>query len=95
MKCIGTFKFKDLTKREGGSFVNANGERIEYKPCYNLKVDEISVEGINERIFRINVENTQFLNTLSGLKPYDDIKLEFEVKFLKTGVLVAPVALIK
>ena len=92
MKCNGKFKFKELTKKEAGEFKNSNGEIIKYDERYALKVDEITENGIYERIFKIAVNN-QIIEQLQGLKPYQDIVIEFEVQFYNTSIRVIPVAL--
>ena len=51
MNCLGKFKFKGLNQKDGGEFTNSRGEKLTYKPSYQLKLDELSENGVNERIF--------------------------------------------
>ena len=85
MKCQGKFKFKSLTKKDGGSFTNNKGQVITYRPSFSLKVDELTENGIFERIFKIS-EDSPLLNSLVNFKPYDDIVLDFDVKFYASGI---------
>ena len=94
MKCQGKFKFKSITKRDGGSFTNNQGQVITYKPSFSLKVDEVTEKGIFERQFKI-AEDSPLLNVLVNVKPYDDIVLDFDVSFYESGIKIVLVDLIK
>ena len=92
MKCIGKFKFKGLTRKDGGSFTNDRGQEIKYKPSYSLKLDEMTEEGINERLFKI-ADDSALVSSLQQLKPYQDITLEFDVILYANSIKLVPVAL--
>lgn len=94
MKCKGTFVFKELKKVEAGSFTNKEtGEIISYKENYKLKVDEVSEQGINERVFKITIDNTNCLNGLNGVKPYDKINIDFDLELFASGCRLKPLAI--
>lgn len=92
MKCIGKFKFKGLTRKDGGSFTNDRGQEITYKPSYSLKLDEMTEEGIYERLFKI-ADDSALVSSLQQLKPYQDITLEFDVILYANSIKLVPVAL--
>lgn len=91
MKCKGRFVFKELKKVEAGSFTNkVSGEVINYNESYKLKVDEITEQGINERVFKVATDNTNVLNGLVGVKTYDKIDIEFDLELYSNGVRLTP-----
>lgn len=94
MKCYGNFKYKGLTKRDGGEFVNSKGEKVSYKPSFSLKLDELTESGIYERVFKI-AEDSPLVNSLKDKKLYEDITLEFDVSFYTNGPRVLPIQLIQ
>lgn len=89
MKCIGKFKFKELVKKDGGKFTNAKGDEIEYKPSYSLKVDEVTENGIFERVFKIALDSP-LVEKLQNVKPYTDISLEFDINLYNNSVRLIP-----
>lgn len=93
MKCVGKFKFKQIQKRAGGTFVNSAGETIEYKDSFQLKVDESTEKGFFERNFKISTENTNLINALMELKPYTDITIEFDVNIYGSRVSLIPISM--
>ena len=95
MKCKGKFKFKSLDKKDGGEFVNSRGQSVTYAGSYALKLDEQTEKGIFERVFKISLDNAELINSLSLLKPYDDIVLEFEINFYSSGIKLVPIAIVK
>ena len=92
MKCIGKFKFKGLTRKDGGSFTNDKGQEITYKSSYSLKLDEMTEEGIYERVFKI-AEDSALVSSLQQFKPYQDITLEFDVILYANSIKLVPCAL--
>lgn len=92
MKCVGNFKYKGITKKDGGSFTNANGQVIEYNPSYTLKVDEMTDNGIMERVFKLPVDS-DMIPLLSELDLYQDIEIEFEVTIYSSRVVLTPIAI--
>ena len=91
MICKGEFVFKNLTKRDGGTFKNDKGQDVNYDMAYVLKVDEVSQDGINERKLKIDKNNTVLLNKLQNVKPYDKINLVCEVVLYGANAKVIPV----
>lgn len=94
MKCEGSFKFKGLQRKEGGTFTNSLGKEISYKDSYSLKLDETTDNGIYERIFKLPTDST-LIEPLLILKPYSDITLEFEVNFYSGGIKLIPISIVK
>ena len=92
MKCVGKFKFKGLTKKDGGSFTNDRGQVIQYKESYSLKVDENTEKGIYERTFKV-ASDSSVLDQLMKLQPYQDITLEFDINIYGSRITVVPVAI--
>lgn len=90
MKSVEEFVFRGLDKKEGGKFINDKGQEISFDPKYNLKVDEVTENGVFERIFKIPVDS-KILETLLILKPYDKVTIEFDIAFYSNGVRVIPV----
>ncbi len=87
MKCKGNFVFKSITHKPGGTFKNANGEEISYKPSYVLKVDELGNNNeINERKFKIAEDKIQLINTLKALEAYTKINLDFNVTIYTNSI---------
>lgn len=93
MNCRGSFVFRDFRKVDAGKFVNASGETIEYAERYNLKVDEITNKGIQERIFKVATDNTNVLNSVKNLQPYDKVIIDFDVQVYNTRVSLVPLAI--
>ena len=94
MKCQGKFKFRGLTKKDGGKFQNSEGREISYKESYSLKVDEMTEKGLIERNFKISLENTQLINELAQLDLYEDIELEFDVNIYNSRITLVPLRLL-
>lgn len=93
MKCQGRFKYKGLKKKDAGVFVNDRGQKIEYKESYQLKVDELTDEGVEERNFKLAIDSVLVPQLIE--KPlYADIILEFDVKLSDSFAKVVPVALV-
>ena len=85
MQCKGLFVFKGYKKIEAGSFTTDDGELKEYGESYKLQVDESTEDGIKERFFKVAIDNTNALNVLAKLKPYDKIEIEFNLKLYTKG----------
>lgn len=93
MKCKGRFVFRELKKVDAGSFTDKEtGEVISYKESYKLKVDEISEDGINERIFKVTTDNVNVLNGLKNVEPYNKIDIEFDLGLYPSGCRLTPSA---
>lgn len=91
MKCQGNFKFKGLIHRDAGVFTTEQGEVINYKECYLLKLDELTDRGVQERSFKIPM-GSSILTDFNGLKLYDDIIVEFDVVLYNSRAIVNPVS---
>lgn len=85
MKCKGRFVFKGYKKIDAGSFVTDDGEVKEYGESYKIQVDDFTEEGIKERFFKVAIDNTNALNVIVNLKPYDKIDIEFDLKLYNKG----------
>ena len=94
MKARGEFVYKCLEKKDGGEFTNDKGQSIKYKPSYSLKVDEVTEQGIYERKLKIGEGQTQLVDTLKKLKPYERIELECDIEMYQNSAKVVPVAII-
>lgn len=94
MKAYGKFIYKSLEKRDGGEFVNANGQKIKYEDSYLLKMDENNDGSINERKLKVDKNNIGLLNQLKDIKPYNEIELECDVLLYQNSCKLIPVRLI-
>lgn len=96
MKAKGLFMFKNIQKREKGSFKNQEtGEVIEYVSCYVLVADEIEESGkITERRFKIAEEDINLINGLAQLDSYTKIEIEFDVAIYSANAKLTPVSFI-
>ena len=93
MKAYGKFIYKSLEKRDGGEFVNSNGQKIKYDESYVLKIDE-NVDGkIDERKLKVDKNNIGLLNQLKDLRPYHEIELECDVQLYQNSCKLIPVRL--
>lgn len=94
MKCVGEFIYKGVELRNGGEFINPQGQAIKYDDSYILKVDEKTDKGIYERRLKISKDNSNLVGKLKSLEDYSKIKLSCEVNFYGNKVTVVPVDLI-
>lgn len=92
MKCNGIFKFKSITKRDGGSFTNAKGDVINYKESYALQVDEEKDGRIFERVFKLPVDSP-LVDSLKALEPYQDIEITFDIDIYGSRIVLSPVGI--
>ena len=91
MKCQGNFVFKSIDFVKEGEFKNSSGELIKYPATYRLSVDEVDLDGkINDVKFKIAESETNLINQLRTLKPYEKISLECSVKFYNNNIKVVP-----
>lgn len=86
--------FKGLSKRDGGEFVNENGQKIEYDACYVIKVDEDVDGNICERRLKFPVTNKKLFEKLHDLNPYSKICLACEVQLFTGNAKVTPIDLV-
>ncbi len=94
MKCRGIFKFKEIVKKEAGSFTNGQGQLINYPESYVLKVDEKTEKGIQERIFKLDKDST-LVPKLQKIGEYTDIVLDFVVIFYGNVIRIVPTEIVK
>lgn len=84
MKCLGKFRYRGLEKKDAGTFVNAQGQKIDYPAKYILKLDEVGEEGIEERCFKVALDSN-FISKIINTKIYDEVTIEFDIQFSKNG----------
>lgn len=90
MVCSGNFVFKGIEKRDGGEFVNQQGQKITFEPTYQVKVDE-NVDGkIQERIFKFKQTNKVLAQEFKEINVYDSIEIDFNVELYKNSVKLIP-----
>ena len=95
MKCQGKFKYKGIEKKDAGTFVNAQGQKIDYPARYALKVDEVGEGGVFERVFKVAIDSP-ILAQLTNKEIYADMILEFDIQFSQNGTpKITPVNVIK
>lgn len=94
MKAYGKFIYKSLEKREGGEFVNPQGQKIKFDESYVLKVDENIDGSINERKLKVDKNNIGLVNQLKDLTPYKEIEIECDVVMYQNACKLIPVRLI-
>lgn len=94
MQCEGMFKFRGLNHVDAGTFINNNGEKVQYNESYKLKVDELTNYGLQERVFKLAPDNN-LLPTLRQLNVYDDLHLVFDVLVYSSGARLVPVGIVK
>lgn len=94
MKAKGIFMFKNLQKRDGGSFLNKEtGQTVPYNACYVIVCDEIFEDGkIQERRFKFELNDNVLAGELSALEPYTKIKILFDVVLYSANAKVVPVS---
>jgi hypothetical protein len=86
MKCQGNFIFKGIRQKEGGEFVNANGQTIKYQPSWEVKFDDVDENNvINERKIKVSTDETVLVQKLLSVKPYTKVVMEFDVSFNSKG----------
>lgn len=90
MKTKGQFTYKGISHVDAGTFVNAQGQSVDYKGSYKLQVDEITPEGIYERKIKIEEEKLGLVQELMKLGAYDVIELEFDVTMYSSGARLSP-----
>lgn len=73
LECI----YKGIQEVKGGSFLNTEGQKIEYKTFYKLRFDQI-INGLpKETDIRIN--NELALNTARNFSLYDKVVITFNI----------------
>jgi len=89
MKCRGKFKFKEIIKKDAGSFTNAQGQVINYDESYLLKLDEKTERGIQERSFKIP-KDSPLIAGLQKYEEYTDIILDFDIQIFTNSIRIVP-----
>ena len=90
MKCKGEFINRGMERREGGNLITDKGQTISYKPAYKIKVDELTEEGVFERILKIEEDKAQLINDFRVLDIYQKINITFNVVIYNTRVVLVP-----
>lgn len=91
MKCQGDFVFKGIEKKEGGEFLNQQGQKITYDATYQVKVDE-SVDGkIQDRVFKFKQTNKELASKFENFSVYDNITIVFNIELYRNTVKLVPV----
>lgn len=90
MKCQGKFVFKCIEKKDGGEFVNQQGQKIVFEPTFQVKVDEFVNGKIEERSFKFKSSNKELANKFEEFQPYDNITIDFNVELYKASVKLVP-----
>ena len=94
MKAFGKLVYKSLEERDGGEFVNAQGQNIRFDKTYVLKVDENLNGSISERKLKVDPANVGLVNQLRELKVYSEFELECDVVMYQNSCKLIPVRLI-
>jgi len=89
MKCRGKFKFKEIIKKDAGSFTNVQGQVINYDESYLLKLDEKTERGIQERSFKIP-KDSPLIAGLQKYEEYTDIILDFDIQIFTNSIRIVP-----
>ncbi len=84
MKCQGKFKFRSLERQDAGSYIGKDGIKRDYKAKYNLKLDETTENGIELRVFKVELDSP-FVPKILTVKPYEDITIQFNINIYKNG----------
>lgn len=92
MNCRGKFVYRGFSKTDAGSFVNSNGEKIDYPASYKLKVDENTENGVQERVFKVAIDSV-VVSQIANLKPYSEISVDFDVQLFSNSVRLIPIAI--
>lgn len=87
MRTKGKFIFKGIKHRDGGKFINQQGQEISYNDSYQVKFDEVDENNeCFERIVKVSKEETELINKLTKLDVYKPVIFEFEVGFNTKGI---------
>ena len=79
MYCKGKVMYKGIEKREGGTFVNNNGQSIDYNSSYVVKFDEIIENKINERKLKFSTNNKKLFDKFNEISPYTPVDITCDV----------------
>lgn len=86
MICKGLFIFKNIKRKDGGEFTNQQGQRVSYKPSYEVKFDEMVDGEACERKIKVAEDENELIQILSTFKTYQKVIFEFEVGFNSKGI---------
>lgn len=90
MKCEGSFIFKGIEKRDGGEFTNERGQKIVFKPTYQISLDEIVNGKAEPRTFKFPADNQFLADKFKSLKLYAGVIVNFEIELYKTNIKITP-----
>lgn len=85
MKCQNVVVFKGVEEREGGSFTNDKGQKINYDKSYVVRFDEEIDGNVVEKKVKFKGSNVQLFSRFKALKVYDKINITFEVSIQNSG----------
>lgn len=88
MKAEGNFIFKSIKAREGGEFVNQQGQKIQYQPSFQVKFDEYVDGEAKERSIKVAQDQIDLVTKLKAFNPYTQVGLVFDVGFNVTGCFI-------
>lgn len=69
--------YKGFKERKAGSFVNSNGETINYNNSYKIIFDQL-LNGIPKET-ELKITKEIALNVMPNLKPYDKIVINLDI----------------
>lgn len=77
MKCAIEVVYKGIREIKAGSFINSNGENVNYNGSYKIIFDQ-NINGMpKETELKLNKETA--LNILPTCKPYDKIVINLDI----------------
>ena len=76
MICKGLFIFKNIKRKDGGEFINQQGQKVSYKPSYEVKFDEMVDGEAFERKIKVSEEEGDLIQILSTFKTYQKVIFE-------------------
>lgn len=94
MKCKGKFRYRGITQKKAGEFINSRGDKIKYDASYEIKVDEETEDGNFERKFKTPIDSP-LIPVLSKVPLYNDIVIEFQIQMFGTNVKLVPIAIVQ
>ena len=73
LECV----YKGIKEVKAGSFVNSNGQNIEYKGGYKIVFDQV-INNIPKET-ELKIDKNIALNIIPTFKPYDKIVITFDI----------------
>lgn len=85
MNTEGSFIFKSISKRDGGSFTNDKGHVVNYDGSYVIQCDDNVNGKVIERLFKFPISNNELFKKLENLKVYSKILIDFDIVLYGNG----------